>query len=240
MQATTRAPRVRNALGLAAVASMIVGPLLAWLRLVPAIAGFGLFALGGITAVLTGVTSLVQAVRGRGLSRGGGLALAAAVVFVLAARRGAGVPAINDFTTDMSDPPVFRHATTLPANVGRDMGYPPSFAEIQRTCCADLGPARLTVSGEDAFRRALETAEHMPTWTVTTTDPASGTIEAVATSRLFGFQDDIVIRVRPGEGGASRIDMRSKSRDGRGDLGANAARIRAYLAALQGSPLAHP
>ena len=49
---------------------------------------------------------------------------------------------------------------------------------------------------------------------------------------IFGFEDDVAIRVRD-VGGKSVIDMRSKSRDGRGDLGANAARIRAYVSALE-------
>ena len=37
----------------------------------------------------------------------------------------------------------------------------------------------------------------MPTWSVTRRDPQAGELEAVATSKLFGFQDDVVIRVRP-------------------------------------------
>jgi uncharacterized protein (DUF1499 family) len=73
----------------------------------------------------------------------------------------------------------------------------------------------------------------MPTWEITFTDPATGAIEAVATTLVFGFQDDIVIRVRPAPHGGSRVDLRSKSRDGRGDIGANAARIRAFIRELE-------
>ena len=51
--------------------------------------------------------------------------------------------------------------------------------------------------------------------------------EAAVTSPTFLFVDDIVVRVRP-EGDGSRIDVRSKSRDGKGDLGMNAKRIRAF------------
>jgi hypothetical protein len=58
-------------------------------------------------------------------------------------------------------------------------------------------------------------------------------IEATATTPWFGFRDDIVIRVQPAPGG-SRVDVRSLSRVGKGDLGANAKRIRAYLAKLSG------
>jgi uncharacterized protein (DUF1499 family) len=227
------AARLRNTLGLAAATSLVVGPALAALRLVPAIVGFVLFAVGGIVGLLVGVASLVQVARGRRLTPGGLAGLVAGVVLVVLAARGAGVPRINDFTTDPNDPPAFRHAATLPPNAGRDLAYPPSFAAQQHACCADLRPARLAVPVEEAFARARRTAESMPSWTVTAADPASGMLEAISTSRLFGFQDDIAIRVRADGAGASRVDVRSKSRDGQGDFGVNAARIRAYVAALE-------
>ena len=72
----------------------------------------------------------------------------------------------------------------------------------------------------------------MPSWHVTASDPASGRIEASQASFWFGFVDDIVIRVTPA-GDGSRIDIRSVSRQGKGDLGVNADRVRAYLAALK-------
>ena len=54
---------------------------------------------------------------------------------------------------------------------------------------------------------------------------------ATATTPWFGFKDDVVVRVeRAGTG--SRVDVRSKSRVGRSDLGVNARRIRDFLAAL--------
>jgi uncharacterized protein (DUF1499 family) len=64
-------------------------------------------------------------------------------------------------------------------------------------------------------------------WETTTHDAATGTFEAVDTSELFHFVDDIAVRVRPSNGG-SVVDIRSKSRDGKGDMGANAARIHAF------------
>jgi len=72
----------------------------------------------------------------------------------------------------------------------------------------------------------------MPGWSVIASDSHSGTIEATQASFWYGFVDDIVIRVRV-DGNGSRIDIRSHSRHGRGDLGVNAARIRKYLAALK-------
>jgi uncharacterized protein (DUF1499 family) len=69
-------------------------------------------------------------------------------------------------------------------------------------------------------------------WEVVGRDAAAGTIEAVDTTKWFGFKDDIAVRVAPDAGG-SRIDVRSKSRVGRGDAGTNARRIRAYMERLK-------
>ncbi|HLY37897.1 MAG TPA: DUF1499 domain-containing protein [Candidatus Binatia bacterium] len=218
-------------IGLIAAIAFVVGPVLAWLGIVSPLHGFVVFALGGLLALLAGVAALIRAIRGRGVGAGGVAAMLAAVVFVFIAVGSRGAPRINDYTTDLADPPGFQHATTLSPNAGRDMTYPPPFAAVQQACCADLGPAHLAVLPAEAFTRAQAAAARMPSWTVTHADPASGTIEAVATSRLFHFQDDIAIRVRP-DGNGSRVDVRSKSRDGQGDMGVNAARIRTYVATL--------
>jgi uncharacterized protein (DUF1499 family) len=226
------APDVRNAVGLLAVLAMLLGPLAAHFAIVPPLAGFVLFALGGIVSIVVGLASLVQRARGRAMTAGGALGLVAALVFLGLASRGGGHPRINDFTTDPTDPPAFRHATSLPVNAGRDMAYPADYAQIQRECCADLHPARLRIPPAEAYATALAIARRTPSWTVVHEDAGALAIEAVSTSGLFRFQDDVAIRVRPDDGG-SRIDMRSKSRDGQGDLGVNAARIRAFIGELE-------
>jgi uncharacterized protein (DUF1499 family) len=66
-------------------------------------------------------------------------------------------------------------------------------------------------------------------WELVASDSAAGRIEATATTPWFGFKDDVVVRVRP-DGSGSRIDVRSVSRVGKSDVGANAKRIRTYLA----------
>ena len=222
---------MRNATGLAAVLVMVLGPLLAHLAVVRPLAGFAMFAVGGLVAIVTGLLSLVQAARGRGLTLGGGLAVVAGLAFIGIAGRGRGYPRINDFTTDLMNPPYYRFADSLPQNAGRDLRYPPEYAAVQRECCADLVPTHLNEAPPQAYERALRVARGMPTWTITKADPEAMSIEAVATSGLFRFQDDVVIRISP-DGGGSRVDMRSKSRDGKGDMGANANRIRAYSRAL--------
>jgi len=69
-------------------------------------------------------------------------------------------------------------------------------------------------------------------WQIVAAVPAQGRIEATDTTLWFGFKDDIVVRVTPTAAG-SRLDVRSVSRLGEGDLGKNAARIRAYVRRLQ-------
>lgn len=128
------------------------------------------------------------------------------------------VPSINDITTDTEHPPAFMTAPHP---------YPGAeFARRQRAAYPDLATATLPVPPREAFARALGAAEAMG-WEVVGRDAEGGRIEAVDTTRWFGFKDDIAIRVRA-EGAGSRIDIRSKSRVGRGDLGTNARRIRAW------------
>ena len=66
-----------------------------------------------------------------------------------------------------------------------------------------------------------------------TDDPATGRLEAVATSFWYGFKDDLVARVAP-EGSGARVDMRSVSRVGMSDIGQNCKRIAAVAATIQG------
>lgn len=220
-----------DVVGVLAVVAMGAGPLLAWLRVLPGLPAFATFAVGGAVAALVTLVALVQAMRGHGFSRARLLTTLAGAGFVALAVGSRGAPAIDDFTTDLDDPPAFTHAPTLPPNAGRDMSYPPVFAAVQRSCCADLGPVSVRRGTGDSFELVRRVAAAMPTWTVTWADPGAGLLEATSTSRVFGFVDDVVIRVRP-DAGASRIDVRSKAREARADMGVNADRIRAYAAAL--------
>ena len=200
--------------------------------MVPPLGGFVPFALGGLVALVTGLVSLVQLVRGRGLTLGGGLAVLGGLTLLALASRGAGHPRINDFTTDLADPPTFRAAAALPENAGRDLSYPATFAAIQRECCSDLHPAKLAVSPADAKTRVLLVVTALPDWRTTRDDAATFEVEGVVTSGLFRFSDDVVVRIRP-DGAGSIVDVRSKSRDGQGDLGVTAARIREIVGRVE-------
>jgi uncharacterized protein (DUF1499 family) len=72
-------------------------------------------------------------------------------------------------------------------------------------------------------------------WVIVDVSRADLRIEATDTTLLFGFKDDIVIRVMPQPGG-SRVDVRSLSRVGGSDFGVNAKRVRTFLKKLEATP----
>jgi uncharacterized protein (DUF1499 family) len=139
--------------------------------------------------------------------------------------------AINDVTTDPENPPAFVAVLPLRATAAVPAAYPGSeTANAQRRAYPDIVPLELAVAPAAAFARALDAATAMG-WEIVAADVAAGRIEATATTPWFGFRDDIVVRVAPTPTG-SRIDVRSVSRVGKSDLGANAKRIRAFFARL--------
>jgi uncharacterized protein (DUF1499 family) len=135
------------------------------------------------------------------------------------------VPMIHDITTDPSDPPAF--VSLLPERNsslnGAEYGGP-SVAEKQRQAYPQVVPIESALPPREAYGRALAVARELA-WKIAADDPAAGRIEATDTTRWLRFKDDVVIRVRPGDDGGSRIDVRSASRFGVSDLGKNAARI---------------
>ncbi|MEE2692684.1 MAG: DUF1499 domain-containing protein [Pseudomonadota bacterium] len=156
-------------------------------------------------------------------------------------------PLIHDITTD------FEHPPAIVAGAGADRKNPPDYladetvprtdppqtlAEAQMAAFPDIQP--LIVSGklEDAVKaaRAAVAGMGMETLAEGPVSDESGSgwrIEAVSTSFWYGFKDDFIVRLSPGLDGGVRIDVRSKSRVGLSDLGANATRVRAFLARMK-------
>jgi uncharacterized protein (DUF1499 family) len=97
-----------------------------------------------------------------------------------------------------------------------------------------LGGLLLRLEPVAAFQLAEALARRQTGWSIGRVAPGQGLFTAVAVTRLLRFRDDITVRVRPAAGG-SRVDIRSRSRLGRDDLGANAARIRRFFRDLQAS-----
>jgi uncharacterized protein (DUF1499 family) len=149
-------------------------------------------------------------------------------------RRARALPPIHDVTTDPADPPAFVAVAARRAQSPNGVAYGgDSVAALQRRGYPELGPVQLALPPAAAFDRALAAARAMG-WEVAAADAASGRIEATATTRWFGFKDDVVVRLRAA-GAGTRVDVRSASRVGLSDVGANADRIRAYLGRLAGA-----
>ncbi|MGY0618269.1 DUF1499 domain-containing protein [Lysobacter sp. A378] len=163
------------------------------------------------------------------------LLLGVAVAFVPwnGMRQAKKVPPIHDISTDTERPPPFVAILPLRAAATNPSSYAgPEVARAQASAYPDLDTRHLGVTPADAFQRALSTARSMD-WEIVAADPASGRIEATATTLWFGFKDDVVIRIEPDvTGSGSQVDVRSVSRVGKSDVGTNAKRIRAYLELL--------
>lgn len=165
---------------------------------------------GAAAAILSLIAGFIPRVRrGRAAIVFTGLALGvlAAAIPLELQRRARAAPPINDISTA---------GDTAPA-----------MAEQQRRAYPDIRPLVVKASAQDAFAKARAAAERMG-WQIVAADPAAGRIDAVATTPWFGFKDDVRLQVTA-QGEASRIDVRSTSRVGRGDAGTNARRIREFL-----------
>lgn len=227
--------------GVVAVLAMLLpGPLYRFglLGLSAAFAGVAFGYWLGLLAALLGLIALLLALfvqPRRYLAR----ALIAIVLGVIAfvppmlfKHKAGSVPAIHDITTDTANPPAFQTLLAQRADAPNSAVY--GGAEVsakQHAAYPDIEPLQFDSPPATVFKAALDTARSMG-WAIAAQVPDEGRIEATATTFWFGFKDDVVIRLRP-EAGGTRVDMRSESRVGRSDVGANAARIRAYSRKLR-------
>jgi uncharacterized protein (DUF1499 family) len=144
------------------------------------------------------------------------------------------LPAIYDITTDPIDPPRFEAIARLRPRDANPVTYAGLYtAEQQRVAYSDIEPDLTTSTPQEAYDAVLKVIAKRK-WHVVDARPPQASaprdalIEAIARTPLLGFRDDVVVRVRATQEGA-RIDVRSASRYGRHDLGANAARVRALI-----------
>jgi len=223
--------RIALALGILAVALLVFSGLGVQAGLWPFRFGFGMFA-GALVAGLAAAGTAAVALLVPRVRAGPKRALVIALIMGLAAaamplehiQRVKTLPYINDITTDPRTPPQF----------SKPVKYESHFAELQSIGYPDLRPLELLATPAQAFARARALASEQRGWEIVAADEKAGHIEAVATTLWFGFKDDVAIRIIP-SGSGSRVDMRSRSRVGRSDLGANAKRIRAFWGILQAS-----
>jgi uncharacterized protein (DUF1499 family) len=206
------------------------------LEIVPALATFAAALILAGLAVLLALASFVaiwrQGLAGLGYAIMGmflGLLLLAYPGYL--GYRAIKLPAIYDISTDPANPPRFDALARLRPR--ERITYPgAATANLQRAAYPDIAPLQLDVPPKLAYDVALALVTKRK-WQLVDTRPLApgrreAVIEAVARTPIMGFRDDVVIRVSPA-GAGSRVDLRSASRVGNHDFGANASRVRALI-----------
>ena len=145
----------------------------------------------------------------------------------------ASVPGIHNISTDVNDPPAFNAVAALRGEGTNPLDYDAAkLAPLQTEAYPDVKSLQTDLDRAAALARSVTVLEDMGL-EIVAADPEGRIVEATFTSFWFGFKDDLVVRVRP-QGTGSLIDLRSVSRVGESDLGANAKRISEFLGRFAG------
>lgn len=225
-----------------ALVILLTGPLGHKFNLVPvepSIASLALAMVGGILVFVVSLVYLVIAIR-KGQSGDRNMIVVAMVLSLVPAAivgpqmsKASGLPQIHDITTDTANPPAFvallpvRKQSKNGFEYGSEITPAEELAALTLEAYPEVKPIVSDLSVPDAVAKAASTLEAMGL-TLAEVNAEEGRIEATATTFWFGFKDDVVVRVVV-EGDGSKIDVRSMSRVGLSDIGANAARIMTFI-----------
>ncbi len=229
-------------LGALSIPVVVIATLLHRINLIdtPTLLGsLGLASLLAMSAIVLAAAALVTVLRHgwRGLGDA-----AVGVIFalaVLAIPLWAAVvyfekPSITDITTDPLNPPDMPAARAQRPPLSNSVTYNRDFTAVQRLAYPQIVPLRAAQPPEGVYSIVLALIEDRQ-WQVLDArapgDGLPGRVEAVARSMLFGFSDDVVVRISY-DGDNAQVDMRSRARYGQHDLGANARRIDKFLSEL--------
>ncbi|WP_024593537.1 MULTISPECIES: DUF1499 domain-containing protein [unclassified Pseudoalteromonas] len=139
-----------------------------------------------------------------------------------------GVPAIHDISTDLVNPPKFVAIAPLRANASNPVEYAGEETAVQqRKAYPELVTLSFAQSKADLMTASEQAVKNLG-FALVSANTAKGIVEATDTTTWFGFKDDVVIRIKD-EGSQRFVDIRSKSRVGRSDLGKNAERIHSII-----------
>lgn len=203
---------------------------------------FALSALAVVCGLIAAISIWIRGRAGAGAAALGVLLAAAMWLWPLAYTSTAmSLPRINDISTDLTNVPNFTILARVRGDGANKADYPGErFARQQTQAYPDIRPLVVDRPVDEVFdlivtvvrgRRGLGWSvlvEEQPSFK----PPKPGFIEATERTTVLGFVDDIIIRVTGNETQA-RIDVRSASRFGTHDLGANASRIRRLLREVQ-------
>lgn len=235
----TRLGQWTVALTLVSLAVAAIGLTLARYDIIAKLAGFTALLGGGLLALLAALMGIAALVAGRksGIAGKGrtitavGVSIAFAGFLASRALAGGNVPPIHDITTDLADPPRFKALTLRKDNLA-GVGTIENWRNIHAAAYGDIRSITIPKPVPEVTANAVRLAKAAG-WDIAASDIGRGYVEATASVSYIRFRDDIAIRIVPSpDGNGSRVDMRSVSRVGVGDLGVNARRIRDFLKAL--------
>ena len=206
--------------------------------------GFMLLAAGAVLATLAsflGVIAYIISLRKNLVAERStvliGIFLGVVVLGILGMQYSAAssVPPIHNISTDTVNPPQFDKIVALRAAAkANPLTYSSAELAPQQTKAYPwVKPLTLQASADEVVDRAEAVLRDMGLEIVSVNKNA-GLVEATATTFWFGFKDDVAVRVQPAADGGTQVDVRSISRVGQSDLGANAARIGEILNGLSG------
>jgi len=164
--------------------------------------------------------------------------LVACAIFPILAFSGVGAdifkaPMIHDITTDTDNPPVFAFIQPDDGYRVNSLVYPGEKVSAQQKLAYPDIQTFITLSPpRQVYQEAIFVASLLG-WEIIVKDLPSLRFEAITRTPLFGFVDDIAVRITPIAAGGSAVDVRSMSRVGVSDLGTNAKRIRRFLGELE-------
>lgn len=143
------------------------------------------------------------------------------------------LPPLTDIETTPEEPLAFKTLTAMrPADANPIHEPDIATAEEQEEAYPDIGPMALERSAPEVFSLVHEAVERLG-WSIALSEPPGeigiGRIEATDRTLIMGFTDDVLVQIK-GDDAHAVIDVRSVSRYGLHDLGANAGRIRALFA----------
>jgi len=220
-------------LALTGVAVIIVGLVGAQAGLSPMLAML-LITLGSLVIIAGGISGATGLIASKGTGGDSppamawsAVALGIATLLNAGMTMGGGGAPIHDISTDIIDPPEFVAVAELRGPDDNPVEYAGAeTAEMQTNAYPDIETIVLLDPRSFVYEMALQVVHDMG-WELVDSSLTEGRIEATATTPYVGFKDDVVIRVRAARA-ETLVDVRSKSRVGRGDMGANAARIREF------------
>ncbi|MEZ7819029.1 MAG: hypothetical protein ACI8RT_000184 [Candidatus Azotimanducaceae bacterium] len=228
--------------GVVAICCVLVGSIGVRIGLWPYGTGF-MFLTGGavlsVIGVFLGIIAYVVCLRqGLRAERSGiliGIVLGAVILAQLGAQYAAvaAVPMIHNISTDTAEPPIFNKLVAIrEAEDANPLAYDAAvLAEQQQAAYPEVKTLVSSQPTNVSFNQAMLVLQDLGL-EIVNEDTAAGVIEATATTFWFGFKDDVVVRIRSTATG-SIVDVRSVSRVGQSDLGANAKRIREILNGIE-------